>query len=62
MDPGLVHPEALMRKFPHATVLQVPDPLLTPTPCPVEDIKPVGVAWAVGDKGLHTTAVYIGDA
>lgn len=62
MTPHLIHPEALVREFPQPTVLQISDPLLAPTPAAVQDIKPVGVPGAVGDKGLDTSAIHIGDA
>ena len=62
MDPRLVHPERLVWEFPQPAVLQVADALLTPAPGPVEFVEPVGVAGTVGDKGLHTPTIDIGDA
>ena len=54
MTPRLIHPETLVREFPQPAVFQVPDPLLAPAPAAVQDVEPVGMAGAVGDKGaLH---------
>ena len=62
MTPRLIHPETLVREFPQPAVFQVPDPLLAPAPAAVQDVEPVGMAGAVGDKGLDPAAIDIGDA
>ena len=62
MTPRLIHPETLVREFPQPAVFQVPDPLLAPAPAAVQDVEPVGMAGAVGDKGLNPAAIDIRDA